>query len=90
MVGALGHVTLDFSGGECTVAEAGITPLITHKVFGPGLTTYRLADYTEELAAQNAIRQSEGCEGFSRQWCVDFCAQRLGDGFNRETCEFTA
>ena len=90
MVGALGHVTLDFSGGECTVAEAGITPLITHKVFGPGLTTYRLADYTEDLAAQNAIRQSEGCEGFSRQWCVDFCAQRLGDGFDRETCEFTA
>lgn len=90
MVGALGHVTLDFSGGECAVAAAGITPLVTHKVYGPGLTTYRLADYTEELAAQNAIRQTEGCEGFSRQWCVDFCAQRLGDGFDPDACEFTA
>lgn len=90
MVGALGHVTLDFSGGECAVAAAGITPLVTHKVYGPGLTTYYLADYTEELAAQNAIRQTEGCEGFSRQWCVDFCAQRLGDGFDPDACEFTA
>ena len=90
MVGALGHVTLDFSGGKCSVAAAGITPLVTHKAFGPELSTYSLADYTEELAAANAVRRDEGCGGFSRQWCVDFCAGRLGDGFDPATCEFTA
>lgn len=90
MIGGLAHFTLTFEAGECSVSAAGMTPLVTHKIYGPGLTTYKLADYTEGLASQNAIRNDEGNADFSRQWCVDFCAQRLGEGFDSETCEFTA
>lgn len=90
MIGGFAHLTLTFEGGECSVTSAGMTPLVTHKIYGPGLTTYRLADYTEELATQNTIRNDSGNGDFSRQWCVNFCAQRLGSGFNPETCEFTA
>ncbi len=62
---------------------------MTHKIYGPGLSTYKLADYTEDLASGNAIRNDDGNGDFSRQWCVDFCASRLGDGFDPNTCEFT-
>lgn len=90
MIGGLAHFTLTFEAGQCWASAVGMTPLVTHKIYGPGLTTYKLADYTEELAAQNAIRNDSGNGDFSRQWCVDFCANRLGDGFDPETCEFTA
>lgn len=90
MIGGLAHFTLTFEAGECSVTAAGLTPLVTHKIYGPGLTTYKLADYTEELASQNAILSDSGNGDFSRQWCIDFCTQRLGDGFDPNTCEFTA
>ena len=88
MIGGLGRVTIEFSGGGVEVSEARLTPLVTHKIYGSGLTTYKLVDYTEDLAAQNAIRNDTGCGGFTRAWCVDFCAGRLGDGFDAESCEF--
>lgn len=90
MVGGMAHITLSFAGGACETAAAGLTPLVTQKAYGYGITTYKLCDYTEELAAQNVIRGEEGNSSFSRQWCVDFCAGRLGEGFDAETCEFTA
>lgn len=90
MIGGLAHCVLRFENGECTVSSAGLTPFVTHKIYGPGLTTYKLADYTQALASQNAILNDSGNGNFSRQWCIDFCAERLGDGFDPETCEFTA
>ena len=89
MIGGLAHVAVTFSGENMSVTSAGLTPLVTHKIYGPGITTYKLADYTEELASANAIRNDSGNGGFSRQWCVDFCANRLGDGFDAATCEYT-
>ncbi len=89
MVGGMAHVAINFVGDSVSVSDAGLTPLVTHKIYGPGLTTYKLADYTEELASANAIRNDSGCGDFSRQWCVDFCASRLGDGFDTSTCEYT-
>ncbi len=88
MIGGLGRVTINFAGGSVSVAEARLTPLVTHKILGPGITTFRLVDYTEDLAAQNAIRSFDGLVDFSRAWCVEFCQGRLGDGFDAESCEF--
>lgn len=88
MIGGLAHMTLTFDALGCSVTEAGITPLVTHKIYGPELTTYKLADYTDELASQNAVHSNDA--SFSRQWCIDFCAERLGEGFNTDTCEFSA
>lgn len=90
MIGGMVQATLRFEAGEVSVAAATITPLVVHKAGAVyGLSTYKLAEYTEEQAADNGIRNSSGCSEFSRQWCVDFCADRLGDGFNVESCVFT-
>lgn len=90
MLGGFAHITLTFDTEGCEVTAAGMTALVTHKIYGPGITTYKLKDYTEDLASRNVIKTEEGNSDFSRQWCVDFCAKRLGDGFNPDTCEFTA
>ena len=84
MVGAMAQVSLLFDGG-CEVTSCMLTPLVTHRATGTAFTTYRLADYTEELAATNQIRGMSGCGDFSFQWCVDFCAERLGDAFDAST-----
>lgn len=81
MVGAMAQVSLRFDGG-CGVTSCTLTPLVTHRADGTAFTTYRLRDYTEELAAANQVRLVSGCADFSLPWCVDFCAERLGDGFD--------
>ena len=88
MLGGLGHVVLDFAGGGVTASSAGLTVLVTHKVYNANLTTYKLVDYTDELAAAASPNLEDG--GFTREWCIDFCRNRLGDGFDAGTCEFTA
>ena len=87
MVGALVRATLVFDGDECRVGSCAVAPVVTHRAVGTAFTTYRLSDYTEELAAANLIRGYSGCAEFSYQWCVDFCAERLGDGFDASTGE---
>lgn len=87
MVGSIARATLSFSADGVRVSEFRVTPLVTNKAGATGLTTYRLADYTEELAAGNGIRSNAGCADFTRQWCVDFCSERLGNAFDPETCE---
>lgn len=82
MVGAMAQASLRFDGGGCEVASCTVTPVITHRAAGTAFTTYRLADYTEELAAANQVRGFSGCGDFSLQWCMDFCAERLGDAFD--------
>lgn len=81
MVGGLARVTLAFEGDERGVSSWQVMPLVTHRASGTDYTTYPLADYTEELATVNHIRTVSGQTDFSRQWCVDFCAERLGDAF---------
>ena len=90
MVGGLAQVTLYFEGDERGVASWRLTPLVTHRAMGTDYTTYPLAGYTEELAAANHIRTVSGQTDFSRQWCVDFCSERLGEGFDPVTCELVS
>lgn len=91
MVGGMARLTVTFNDdGSFTFASIGLSPVVTHKAEGTNFTTYFLADYTEELAASNLILESdtEDCTGFTRAWCVDECADCLGDGFDAETCEY--
>lgn len=87
MVGSIARVTLSFSADGVRVGECRLTPLVTNKAGATNLTTYKLVDYTEELAAGNGIRNDAGCSDFTRQWCVDFCSERLGEAFDPATCE---
>lgn len=87
MVGAMARASLLFDGKSCQVAACSLTPVVTHRASGTDFTTYRLADYTEELASANLVRGFSSCGDFSREWCVDFCAERLGDDFDTADCE---
>ena len=93
MIGGMAKVTFEAraaekKGGEATAAvrDWSFEPVVTHRAEGTAFTTYKLANYPEELAAQNGIRELEGCADFSRAWCDDLCAQVLGAGYDRAAC----
>lgn len=87
MVGGMARATLSFEGGSCRVSSCSLAPVVTHRAGADPLSTYLLADYSEDQALRNGIREFSGCSGFSRQWCLDLCAERLGDAFDPTTCE---
>lgn len=87
MVGGMARATLHFEGGSCRVSSCTLAPVITHRGSGEALSSYLLADYTDDQASSNGIRAFDGCASFSRQWCVDFCSERLGEAFDPQTCE---
>lgn len=91
MIGGLARFTLSFDKDDnCTIKDAGLTPVVNHRVTtSRELSTYRLCDYTEDLALKNGIRGDTDCGDFTREWCINFCSERLGSGFDPETCEFT-
>lgn len=90
MVEGMAKLSFAFGDGSAQVKACSMEILVDHKAEGTNFSVYPLRDYTEELASQNLIRYCEGCSDFSRQWCVDFAAGRMGSGFNAETCEFVA
>lgn len=82
MLGAMAEVTItmDKIDDEYVVyiSDYGVEPLVTHKLFGPGLiTTYKLSDYNDTLAAQNRINSDE--PGFSMAFLQDLSKQVFGD-----------
>ena len=65
------------------ISNYGVEPLVTHKLYGPGLiTTYKLSNYTDELASQNLINKDE--PGFSLQFLKDLSKQVFKDLVNFE------
>ena len=56
MLGALAEVTLERAEDGVRIASHDIVPLVTHTDASYGrFTTYALADYTDEMAAENKI-----------------------------------
>lgn len=82
MLGGMAKLTLEKTGDACKVTEYSLTPLVTHRAPNPSMSVYKLSDYTEELASQNAIRNAPGCGDFTLQYCYDLVAQILGEGFD--------
>lgn len=77
MLGAMAKVTITKKNGLTYISNYAIEPLVTHKLFGTGLiTTYRLSDYTDKLAAENRINSDES--GFSVEALKELCRQVLG------------
>lgn len=79
MVGAMANVTLEKAeDGTVFIKEYSATPLVTHVLTGTGLiTTYKLSDYTEELASENEIVASD--PSFSLQYCKNLFEKVFGD-----------
>ncbi len=61
MVGAMAEVKLAKNeAGEVYIKEYGVEPLVTQLAYGPQeITTYKLSDYTEELAANNKVIEKD-------------------------------
>lgn len=80
MLGAMAEVTItvDEETQEVYICEYDVEPLVTHNVSGSGqITTYKLEDYTEELAVQNEmIRQDSS---FSIAYCEAICEKVFGE-----------
>lgn len=78
MVGGMANVTLErLDDGTVAIADYGVTPLVTHVLTGKGLiTTYKLSDYTEELARNNEIVSSD--PAFSLDYCKDLVKKVFG------------
>ena len=79
MVGAMANVTLtNDESGNVYIKDYGVTPLVTQMLFGKGeITTYKLSDYTQELADKNGILARDS--RFSLKWCKELCKQVFGD-----------
>lgn len=79
MVGAMADVTLERdSAGNVRITDFGVIPLVTHLSEGyGGITTYKLSDYTEEMARQNLIVASD--PAFSLEYCKTLTEKVFGD-----------
>lgn len=73
MVGAMANVTIEkASDGKTGITEYSVTPLVTQMLSGMGkITTYKLSDYSQELASQNEIVDRDSA--FSYDYCVNLC-----------------
>lgn len=80
MLGAMAEVTItmDDETQKAYISQYGIEPLVTHNVSGSGqITTYKLEDYTEELAAENEMIYQDSA--FSIAYCESICSEVFGD-----------
>lgn len=79
MVGAMAEVTIAKNeAGEAYIKEYGVEPLVTQLLYGiQEITTYKLSDYTEELASQNEISKKDSV--FNLTFCQELCEDVFGD-----------
>ncbi len=78
MLGAAAKVTIKKNdGGDVTVKEYTAEPLVCHVADGTDMTTYRLGDYTEEMAAGNLIVYSD--PAFSVSYLEDLFKNVMGN-----------
>ena len=79
MVGAMAQVAIAKNeAGEAYIKEYGVEPLVTQLLYGiQEITTYKLSDYTEELASQNEISKKDSV--FNLTFCQELCEDVFGD-----------
>ena len=84
LVGGLNKVQLvKETDGSCRVQSAKMVPLVIHRATGTDMTTYRLADYTDELAATSQMSY------VTPAFVTDFVAGLLGEGYDYDTSTYT-
>lgn len=75
MVGGMAEITVGKdSDGDAFIVDYDVEPLVCHLTEGTnGVTVYRLSDYTEELASENAIIAQDAA--FSLEYCENLCEE---------------
>ena len=83
MVGGMAEITVaKKESGEVYIKEYGVEPLVTQLLYGTQeITTYKLSDYTEELAVQNKILEKDSV--FSLEFCKELCREVFGELYER-------
>lgn len=73
MVGGMAQIKLERGdNGKVYISDYGVEPLVCHVEDGiNGVTVYKLSDYTQELAARNAIVAQD--PAFSLDYCRNLC-----------------
>lgn len=84
ILGGMAKVTISKSEkGEVYISDYGVEPLITQIMRGAGnMTTYKLCDYTEELAATNQMTGRD--PQFSIESTKEVCREVFGDLYIEE------
>ena len=79
MVGGMPVITIEKdNNGNAYIADYSITAVVCHvEKKTNGVTVYLLSEYTEELAAQNAIKSQD--PAFSLEYCTNLCNEIWGD-----------
>lgn len=79
MVGAIADITLTCGDdGNVYIEDYGVIPTVTHLSEGiGGITTYKLSDYTAEMAGSNLIIRAD--PSFSLEYCKELTANIFGD-----------
>lgn len=86
MVGGMAKVRFVKDDEGARVREYSFTPTITQREgYTTNMTAYRLADYTDELAAASTINATDPGEGATAGWYRDYCARVLGEAFDWDT-----
>lgn len=84
MLGAMARLTISNEGGDAHIKDYEAIPLVTHMLFGRNLiTTYKITDYTDELAAQNKIHLYDS--GFSLSYLEETSKQILGEAYKNSS-----
>ncbi len=88
LVGGMAKVSLQKAeDGSCRVSAASFEPVITHKGIGKDMTTYMLRDYTNGLAATNAISGFTSNTGLTPAWAQSFVTSVVGKDYDKEDCK---
>lgn len=79
MIGSMAEITVaKKESGEVYIKEYGVEPLVTQLLYGKQkITTYKLSDYTQELASENRILEKDSV--FSLEFCKKLCAEVFGE-----------
>lgn len=79
MIGAMANVIIARDADwNIYIKDYSVSPLVTQMLSGKGqITTYKLSDYSEELAAQNEIILRDSV--FSLQYCKELCDSVFGE-----------
>ena len=78
MIGGMAKVTIaKTEEGQAYIKKYGVEPLVTQLLYGPQeITTYKLSDYTEELALTNQIIEKD--DRFNMTYCHNLTEEIFG------------